>query len=196
MELRFAYNTNGTAHHRMTDAVALVADSGYDGIAVTLDHVCLDPMMEGWERRTEALAQELRRRGLGCVIESGARFLLDPRDKHQPTLVSATAEGRDCRLAFLRRSLDIAAMLDAEAMAFWAGSPKPEVRAEDAWDWLRAGVEQVLAHAGGAGGGRLGLAARRRGTGADPRRAHGRDGGDGAGAGDDDRHRGPFPAAA
>ncbi len=147
MELRYAYNTNGTVHHRMTDAVSLVADSGYDGIALTLDHACLDPMAEGWERRTEALAGQLRRLGLGCVIESGARFLLDPRDKHQPTLVSATGEARDHRLAFLRRSLDIGAMLQAEAMSFWAGSPKPEVRPQDAWDWLRAGVEQVLAHA-------------------------------------------------
>ena len=151
VELRFAYNTNGTAHHRMEDAVALVADSGYDGIALTLDHVFLDPMAEGWERRTEVLARELRRRRLGCVIESGARFLLDPRDKHQPTLVSATPGDRERRLAFLRRSLDIGAMLEAEAMSFWAGSPRPEMRAEDAWDWLRAGVEQVLAHADRAG---------------------------------------------
>ena len=48
MDLRFAYNTNGTVHHRMEDAVALVAVSGYDGIALTLDHVVLDPMAEGW----------------------------------------------------------------------------------------------------------------------------------------------------
>ena len=30
--LRFAFNTNGAANHRLEDAVALIADAGYDGI--------------------------------------------------------------------------------------------------------------------------------------------------------------------
>ena len=33
--LRFAYNTNGLAHHRLPDAIDLLADLGYDGIALT-----------------------------------------------------------------------------------------------------------------------------------------------------------------
>lgn len=147
MALRYAYNTNGTVHHRMADAVALIADAGYDGVALTLDHDYLDPMNPGWERRTEALAADLRARGLGCVIESGARFLLDPRDKHQPTLVSPSADGRGYRLAFLERSLDIGQMLQAEVMSFWSGAPKPGVQVDQAWAWLRDGVEQVLARA-------------------------------------------------
>lgn len=147
MALRYAYNTNGTVHHRMSDAVALIADAGYDGVALTLDHEYLDPMKAGWERRTETLAADLRTRGLGCVIESGARFLLDPRDKHQPTLVSPSADGRGYRLAFLERSLDIGQMLQAEVMSFWSGTPKPEIDVDQAWEWLRDGVEQVLAHA-------------------------------------------------
>ena len=34
---RLGYNTNGLAHHRLDDALALLADSGYEGIALTLD---------------------------------------------------------------------------------------------------------------------------------------------------------------
>ncbi|MCQ8240158.1 sugar phosphate isomerase/epimerase family protein [Rhizosaccharibacter radicis] len=147
MTLRYAYNTNGTTHHRMEDSVALIADSGYDGIALTLDHHVLDPMAEGWERRTEALAGDISRRRLGVVIESGARFALDARDRHQPTLVSPTAEGRALRLAWLKRCLEIGAMLEAEAMSFWAGALKPNVAAHQAQHWLADGVEQVLAHA-------------------------------------------------
>lgn len=147
MALRYAYNTNGTVHHRMTDAVSLIADAGYDGVALTLDHDYLDPMNAGWERRAEALAADLQARGLGCVIESGARFLLDPRDKHQPTLVSPTADGRGYRLAYLQRALDIGQILQAEVMSFWSGSPKPGIELGQAWDWLHEGVEQVLARA-------------------------------------------------
>ena len=36
MTLRFAYNTNGTANHRLDDALDLIADSGYDGVALRL----------------------------------------------------------------------------------------------------------------------------------------------------------------
>jgi sugar phosphate isomerase/epimerase len=41
--LRFAYNTNGAANHRLADAVAIIAEAGYDGVALTLDFQHLDP---------------------------------------------------------------------------------------------------------------------------------------------------------
>ena len=147
MTIRYAYNTNGTVHHRLGEAVALIGDSGYDGVAVTIDQNNLDPMSPGWERRTETLAGDLARRGLGAVVEGGARFVLDPRDKHQPTLISPTSEGRERRLEFLFRSLDIAAMLQAEAMTFWSGAAKPGVVRTDAMAWLGDGLGRVLEHA-------------------------------------------------
>ncbi|RME76542.1 MAG: sugar phosphate isomerase/epimerase, partial [Planctomycetota bacterium] len=44
MRLAFAYNTNGFAHHRLEDCLALLADLGYDGVALTLDVHHLDPL--------------------------------------------------------------------------------------------------------------------------------------------------------
>ena len=35
MALRYGYNTNGLAHHRLEDALRLVADLGYDGCALS-----------------------------------------------------------------------------------------------------------------------------------------------------------------
>jgi sugar phosphate isomerase/epimerase len=145
--LRFAYNTNGAANHRLGDAVALIADAGYDGVALTLDHHHLDPLEAGWERRTEALARDLAARRLGAVIETGARFLLDPRQKHEPTLLTDSPEGRARRVAFLRRAVDIGAMLGAEAVSFWAGVPRPGLDRDIAAAWLREGAARVLEHA-------------------------------------------------
>lgn len=147
MSLRFAFNTNGASNHRLEDAVALIADSGYDGVALTLDHHHLDPMEDGWVARTEALSRRLHHHGLGCVIETGARFLLDPRRKHEPTLLTPDAEGRARRVAFLQRALDIGQMLGAEAMSFWAGVPLAGVDRGEAGEWLVAGVARVLDHA-------------------------------------------------
>ena len=70
--------------------------------------------------RIRGLLDKLR---LRCVIETGARFLLDPRRKHQPTLVSRLDDDRKRRLDFLRRAVDIAAELNADAVSFWSGSP-------------------------------------------------------------------------
>ena len=36
MTLRYAYNTNGAANHRLDDALRLIADAGYAGVALTL----------------------------------------------------------------------------------------------------------------------------------------------------------------
>ena len=147
MTLRFAYNTNGAANHRLADAVAIIAEAGYDGIALTLDHHHVDPLEPGWEQRAEALARDLATRGLGCVIETGARYVLDPRIKHEPTLLSASVEGRGRRVAFLQRAIDIGSILGAEAVSFWAGVPRPGVTPRDAAAWLRQGLTEVLDHA-------------------------------------------------
>jgi sugar phosphate isomerase/epimerase len=146
-QLRYAYNTNGAANHRLEDAVAIIADAGYHGIALTLDIHHVDPMAEGWIARTEALAKDLAARRMGCVIETGARFLLDPRRKHEPTLLTPSEEGRARRVAFLHRAIDIGAILGAEAVSFWAGVPQPGVDRGEAGLWLKDGVAKVLDHA-------------------------------------------------
>lgn len=147
MGLRYAYNTNGAASHRLDDALRLIADSGYDGVALTLDHHHLDPFAEDWQAQAEGVARRLDELRLAAVIETGARYLLDPRQKHEPTLVTADAEGRARRVAFLNRAIDVAAILSAEAVSFWAGVPKPGVDREAARDWMDEGLARVLDHA-------------------------------------------------
>ena len=151
MTLRYAYNTNGCANHRLDDALNLIAEHGYAGVALTLDHHHLDPFAPDWAGEAERVARRLRALGLGAVIETGARYLLDPRDKHEPTLVTAVPEGRARRVEFLHRAIDIAAILEAEAVSFWAGVPKPGVDPAEAWGWLEGGLEPVVAHAAARG---------------------------------------------
>src|SRR4051794_14253850 len=42
-QMRLGYNTNGLAHHRLTDAIDLLADEGFESVALTLDAGALDP---------------------------------------------------------------------------------------------------------------------------------------------------------
>ena len=147
MTLRFAYNTNGTASHRLDDALTLMAEAGYDGVALTLDHHHFDPFAPDWEARAAALRRRLDALKFGSVIETGARFLLDPKAKHEPTLVTRDPEARARRVAFLNRAVDVAATLGSEAVSFWAGVPKPGVTPAEAGAWLREGLEQVCVYA-------------------------------------------------
>ena len=111
------YNTNGFAHHRLTDALDVLRELGYAAVALTPDVNHFDP-----DRDDPAeLAERLR--GFRVVVETGARFLLDPRRKHQPTLLSADPGERRRRSDFLRRCVTLAAGLQADAVSFWSGTP-------------------------------------------------------------------------
>ncbi|MFF8035246.1 sugar phosphate isomerase/epimerase family protein [Streptomyces sp. NPDC016626] len=148
--LRYAYNTNGMTSHRLQDALALLADTGYDGVALTVDVAHHDPFAPDLALRTAALARRLDRLGLGSTVETGARFLLDPRHKHEPTLVTPDPAGRARRLAFLRLCVDIAAGLGSEAVSFWAGVPAAGTDTSPggtAWCRLVEGVRAVTAYA-------------------------------------------------
>jgi sugar phosphate isomerase/epimerase len=151
MSLRFAYNTNGAANHRLDDALRLIKASGYDGVALTLDIHHLDPFAENWAAEAGRVSSLLQSLELGSVIETGARFLLDPTAKHEPTLVTADAAGRARRVGFLKRAIDIGAMLHSEAVSFWAGVPKPGVDRDEARRWLSEGLREVVAFAADKG---------------------------------------------
>jgi sugar phosphate isomerase/epimerase len=144
MSLRFGYGTNGFANHRLVDALEVIAGLGYEGVALTLDHQHLDPFAPGLPRRVARVADRLRDLDLAVVIETGARYLLDPWRKHEPTLLH---DDPTARLRLLRRAVAIAADLGAEAVSFWAGVRPDTVDEATAWDRLVKGCAQLVAEA-------------------------------------------------
>jgi sugar phosphate isomerase/epimerase len=155
--LRLAYNTNGLSHHRILDAMRMLADLGYRGVAITPDVGQLDPyhLKSGEVVEVRALARDL---GLALAVETGARFLLDPRRKHRPTLLDENAADRARRADFLRRSIDLAAELGAGVVSLWSGAAPGDLKAElgeddmphdreRIWDRLCAELLPLLRHA-------------------------------------------------
>jgi sugar phosphate isomerase/epimerase len=119
----FGYNTNGFAHHRLEDALAVLAGLGYEGVALTLDHHALNPFDPLLFEQLHRVRDLLRAYRLRAVVETGARFLLDARRKHQPTLLDPDPSMREYRREFIRRAAYIAAALGASAVSFWSGTP-------------------------------------------------------------------------
>lgn len=143
--IRLAYNTNGLQSHRLDEALELLADLGYDGVALTLDCLHLDPLRAGPEE-VAAVARTLRRLRLACAVETGARFVLDPRRKHHPTLFDPRPLERMRRLDLLRRSLAIAADLGAEVLTLPAGPLSgDEDEGRDARLFLLDALRELLA---------------------------------------------------
>lgn len=145
--MRLGYNTNGLAFHRWEDALKLLAEIGYRSVAITLDHHCLNPYADNFPRELDRMRRLLRRLGLSSVVETGARFLLDPRTKHEPTLLTADPAERQRRVDFLQRAIDVASELGSDAVSFWSGILREELSDDAAFARLTAGCREVLDHA-------------------------------------------------
>jgi sugar phosphate isomerase/epimerase len=145
------YNTNGFAHHDPFDALEILAEIGYRSVALTLDQGPLNPFAADWPANLSRLKDALRRLQLKNVIETGARFLLDPRQKHEPTLVSASETERNRRIDFLKRSIDAAALLDSDCVSLWSGTRRDDASDEATLERLAESLRVVLRHATNSG---------------------------------------------
>ncbi|MGP4044504.1 sugar phosphate isomerase/epimerase family protein [Streptomyces sp. 2A115] len=143
--LRYAYGTNGLTDLRLDDALSLLADLGYEGIGLTLDHMHLDPLAPDLAARTRRLAHRLGELGLGVTIETGARYVLDPRRKHAPSLLDPNPDERARRVDLLIRAVHIAADLGAHAVHCFSGILPKAMDA--AADKAAAGADMAVAGA-------------------------------------------------
>ncbi|MFF4020819.1 sugar phosphate isomerase/epimerase family protein [Streptomyces sp. NPDC001843] len=142
--LRLGYGTNGLTDLRLEDALALLADLGYDGVGLTLDHMHLDPLAPDLAARTGRTARRLARLGLEVTVETGARYVLDPRRKHGPTLLDEDEDARWMRIRLLIRAVRVAADLGAHALHCFSGVRPDGVDTDTAWKRLADSLEPVL----------------------------------------------------
>lgn len=149
--MRLGYNTNGFGSHRLRDALEVIAGLGYRSVAITLDAAALDPFDSGSLDEARRVGAWLAERDVLPVVETGARFLLDPWRKHWPTLISPAARDRERRLDFLKRAVDLAAALGAGVVSLWSGTPETDEPARALDERLAEGVGRVARHASSRG---------------------------------------------
>jgi sugar phosphate isomerase/epimerase len=138
--MHLAYNTNGFAHHKLEDAARIIAGCGYGGLALTPDVHQLNPFEPDFPGRVAEFRELLDSLNLKCVIETGARFLLDAHRKHQPTLLSPNPDDRHYRYEFLALDcIPLAKELGADVVSFWSGTPVDDAPPAELMDRL---VEQ------------------------------------------------------
>lgn len=122
------YHTSGLQNHRLGAGFELLAEHGYAAVAITPDTCHLDPVSTT-DAELDAVARQLRDLGLSPTMETGARYVLDPRHKHEPTLMTRDPAAVARRLDFYSRVAAMGARLGAKVVSFWAGvdrSPGPD----------------------------------------------------------------------
>ncbi len=146
--MKLGYNTNGLAHHRLTDAIELLADLGYQSVAITLDSGAWIPTMipprsigsSVWCGRCPGPHRH------GVRDRDRGRYLLNPRKKHDPTLMDPDpAQGHSNRL--LRRAIDLAAAMGSQAVSLWSGCPTAPIEEGPGMDRLADGLKSLLDYA-------------------------------------------------
>ncbi len=143
------YNSNGFAFHRIEDAARILADLGYRGLALTPDVHHLDPLHAA-PAEVEAFRSLCESLGLALVLETGARFVLDPRRKHRPSLLDEPDEAA-VRLDFLKRCVDQASALGAPVVTVWSGNGPEGTPASMLQARLVEGLRRLCDHAAAAG---------------------------------------------
>ncbi len=140
---KIGYNTNGFANHSLLSAIDIIGSLGYDCIAITIDHHALNPWDEDLKKTMVEVKKKLHQYHLSSIVETGARFLLDPRSKHEPTLISPDPEKREARICFIEKCLEIASEIDSDVVSIWSGKKQTHVDAKQAFEWLGSGCVRL-----------------------------------------------------
>ena len=145
--MRPGFSTNSIGDIDPVDGLPLLAELGYTSLALTLDRHTIDPCAADLSARIDRWRRALAANGMACVIETGARHLLDVRVKHEPTFVTADPEARGRRTEFTRQALDIAAELGAGCVSAWSGVVRDAAPGDVVWERLVGAVAPVVEHA-------------------------------------------------
>lgn len=138
------YNTNGLAHHATLNALDVIAQLGYRGVGLTIDHHCLAPGRAGLSAEIDAIRDRLQHHRLEVVVETGGRYLLDPIRKHFPNLMSASPADQEKRVAFYWHALEMATRLGAKVVSLWSGIPSESTTYTTGLDRLVRGLHPIL----------------------------------------------------
>lgn len=149
--VELAFSTNAYTRHDLPEAVRRIADHGYDGVEVLGDEPhAYFPAFDDADR--EALADALAETGLAVsnVNANTAMGYYDdapPSAFFEPSVIRADEDARSWRVEYTKRAVDLAAATGAPAVCLATGRPLPGTLPEQAHEYLRASLHEILDYA-------------------------------------------------
>lgn len=138
------YHTNGMTHHSLLDAIDLLAEIGYRSVAISVGHVALNPLSDSWKDECAVVRERLSASGIQAIIETDAPFLLDSKNRFEPTLMSADTTLQTRRVDFLCRCIEIANAIGSDIVSLWSGALTDNASDDKALQRLMFGLRQVV----------------------------------------------------
>ena len=149
--MKAGYSTNSFGDVDPLDALSLLCEQGYASLAITPDRNILNPYEKTFASEVRVWQHALAKAQMRCVVETGARHLLDSKRKHHPTLLSDAQHDCNRRIEFLRRAIELAGELKADCVSLWSGAVCSDADETLLWRKLTDGVGEVLDHASRCG---------------------------------------------
>ena len=149
--MKAGYSTNSFGDVNPLDALSLLCEQGYASLAITPDRNILNPYEKTFASEVRVWQHALAKAQMRCVVETGARHLLDSKRKHHPTLLSDAQDDCSRRIEFLRQAIELAGELNADCVSLWSGAVCSDADETLLWRKLTDGVGEVLDHASRCG---------------------------------------------
>ncbi|MFD1562008.1 sugar phosphate isomerase/epimerase family protein [Haloarchaeobius amylolyticus] len=146
-----AFSTNAYTEYDLSEAVRRIADHGYAGVELLGDEPhAYFPGFGDADR--EALLEALSETGLAVsnVNANTAMGYYDdapPSAFFEPSVIRADDEAREWRIDYTKRAIDLAETVDAPAVCLATGRPLPGTLPENAHDYLRESLHEILDYA-------------------------------------------------
>jgi sugar phosphate isomerase/epimerase len=140
---KFSFNSTTLRNMGVIEALNNIKSYSYAGVELALNDSHLHPLKRSQNRLSEVKnfcsENDLP---IVCIAAGGERLLSD--EPFEPSLINPKKEGRARRLDLIKRSLEIAAFLEAPVVNINSGKLKAEVNEEQAFDYLYTNLEELL----------------------------------------------------
>jgi sugar phosphate isomerase/epimerase len=148
--MRFGFSTNAFREYGLEEAIAAVADAGYDGVELLFDEPHLYPP-DAREAELERVRGTLAEHDV-AISNCNAFMLTAIEDFHHPSFVEPDEAFRRRRVDYTLAALETAAALDAPYVSIEPGGPVPEGKSREwALEVFEAGLRDVAEKAEAVG---------------------------------------------
>ena len=145
--MQLGYHSGGLTQHNLMTGLDLLAEVGYQSVAISVDFGWLCPSDPQVGQQVHQARSVLDEKGMQCVVEATANYLLDPRKRNWPTLMEDDPGQVEARMRYLKYCVDVAGELGSVCMSLRSGPRPIEVTFEVGMSRFVDGLFELLKYA-------------------------------------------------
>ncbi len=141
--MRLGYSTKSLVHVDPWQAIAWLADVGFQSVQLALHPLLLHPGSSQLEQQRERFRVLLRDLPITVVLDATVPFVVDPLQPDLPGLVCSETQRRT-RIDYLQSVIQSAAIVGADCVIFTSGPAAADQDAESQLEGLAAALTDLV----------------------------------------------------